>query len=162
MSLGTLTLHRFNGDEVFNVSEAEIRYFVEENHVIVDFQVNTDDKPLKTLPDTESLNGWPNGAWQLSVPSFDPDNLVGKTFSIPQGYDEETEDYLTNFYYVEHETIDDNEIVVLGREGEKFQCQIKGKVTDVNYYDGSKPRTEVVILANFSLSKADEPIDPVG
>ena len=162
MPVGILTLHRFNGDEVFNVSDAAISYFVAESSVVVHFEVNTEDKPVKTLPDTKELNGWPNGAWQLSLPSFDPGDLVGKTFLIPQGYDEKAEEYLTNFYYVEHETIDNNEIVINGRDGDKYQVQITGTTMDMNFYDGSKPAAKVVVLASFSLSRSEEPIDPVG
>ena len=162
MSIGTLTLHRFNGDEVFNVSDATISYFVAESHATLQFDVNTEAKPVQTLPDTEELNAWPNGAWQLTVPAFDPDDLVGKTFSIPFGYDEAAEEYLTNFYYVEHEPIDNNEIVITGRDKDDFQITITGIVPDVNYYDGSKAATKIAIQANFSLSKSEEPIDPVG
>ncbi len=162
MPVGTLTLHRFNGDEVFNVSDATISYFVGESDVTVNLEVNTDDQPVKLLPDTEELRGRPNGAWQLNLPTFDPNGLVGKTFSIPQGYDEEAEEYLAIFYYVEHETIDNNEIVINGRDGDRFQVQITGTVPDVNYYDGSKPATKVVVQASFALSQSAEPIDPVG
>lgn len=153
MPLGTLTLHRFNGDEIFNVSDAAIRYFVDENGVTVDFQVSTENEPVKTLPDTEELDGHPTGAWQLLLPTFDPDTLAGKSFSIPQGYNQD-EEYVTNFYYIEHETIDENEIVFLEREGERYQVRITGNVTDVNY--------QVVVEASFSLVQTTEPIDPIG
>ena len=162
MSVGTLTLHRFNGDEVFNVSDATISYFVADSYVTLQFEVHTEDKPVQTLPDTEELNALPNGIWQLTVPAFDPDDLVGKTFAIPQGYDEEAEEYLTNFYYVEHEPIDNNEIVIIGRNKDNFQVTLAGTVSDVNYYDGSKPPTKVVVQAYFTLSKSEEPFDPVG
>ena len=162
MPVGTLTLHRFNGDEIFHVSDATLSYFVADTHVVLQFEVNTENEPVQTLPDTEELNGWPNGTWQLTVPSFDPDDLVGKTFSIPLGYDEEGEEYLTNFYYVEHETIDNNEIAVTGRDKDKLQVTVTGTVLDVNYYDGSKPTTKVIVQASFTLSRSEEPIDPVG
>jgi hypothetical protein len=162
MPVGVLTLHRFNGEEIYNVSEAVIRYFVGEDGVCVDFQVKTDQEPVQTLPDTQELQGWPNGEWQLFMPEFDPDDLVGRVFSIPQGYDEQDEEYRTNFYYVEHEPIDDNQITVLGREGERFRVRLTGAVPDVNYYDGSKPPTRVEVEARFSLTKSEEEIEPVG
>ena len=162
MSTGTLTLHRFNGDEVFNVSDATISYFVAESHIILQFDVKTEDVPVQTLPDTEELNGRPNGAWQLTVSAFDPDDLVGKTFLVPQGYDEDTEEYLAIFYYVEHEAVDNSEIVITGRDKDKYQATIISTVPDVNYYDGSKPATKIVIQAGFTLSRSEEPLDPVG
>ncbi len=162
MPVGTLTLHRFNGDEIFNVSDATLSYFVAEDHATLQFDVKTEDKPIQTLPDTEELNAWPNGTWQLTVPVLDFDEMVGKIFSIPQGYDEEAEEYLAIFYYVEHEAVDNSEIVITGRDKNEFQATITSTVPDVNYYDGSKPATKIVIQANFTLLKSEEPLDPVG
>lgn len=161
MSLGVLTLHRFNGDEIYDVSRADIRYFAGEEGVRVAFQVQTSREPVKTLPDTEELRGWPNGQWQLIVPEFDRDGLVGREFFIPLGYGED-EEYWTNFYYVDHAQVDDNRITVLGREGDRFRVRIVGSLGDVNHYDGSKPPTRVVVEASFSIAEAEEEIDPVG
>lgn len=47
--------------------------------------------------------------------------------------------------------MDENEIEVLGREGPKIQIAMLGTVTDVNQYDGSKPRTKVAVVADFDL-----------
>jgi len=55
MAVGTLTLHRFNGDEVFAISNATIKYFAGDEGVTLEFDVRTDPKPLKTLPDTSTL-----------------------------------------------------------------------------------------------------------
>jgi hypothetical protein len=161
MPIGTLTLHRFNGDEIYNVSEATIRYFVRGDCVHMDFRVNTEDKPVQTLPDTEELHVRPNGQWQTVVPIFGLKDWNGRTFSIPQGYDEESAEYLTNLYYVEHETIDENQISVLEHEGERLLVQITGMMPDVNYYDDSKPPTQVEIIANFSIAQSGEPIEPI-
>ncbi len=162
MAIGTLTLHRFNGDEIYNVSEATIRYFIQGDCICLDFIVRTEKKPVQTLPDTQELHGWPNGEWQIRVPVFDLKNWVGRTFSIPQGYDEEREEYVTNFYYLEHEAIDENLITILEREEERLWVQITGMITDVNYSDGSKPPTQVEIKASFSMAESAEPIEPVG
>lgn len=161
MPLGLLTLHRFNGDEIYNVSQADILYFVGDEGVCLDFTVKTSEDPVQTLPDTRELRGRPNGQWQLIVPEFDPGDFVGREFLIPLGYDEQ-EEYWTNFYYVEHEPLDDNRITVLGREGDRFRVRISGSVVDVNYYDGSKPPTQVVVEASFSLTQSEEEIEPVG
>jgi len=83
-------------------------------------------------------------------------------YTISHGYDEDLEVYVTNFYYVEHDTIDDNEITILGREGSGVRAGIVGKITDVNFFDGSKPKTKVVVDAVFNVSKSAEPIEPVG
>lgn len=162
MALGTLTLHRFNGDEAFSVSEATILYFCDEQGATVQFEVKTEAEPVKTLPDTRDLRGHAHGIWQFSLPSFNPGEIVGKIFSIPQGYDETSEEYLALFYYVDHQPIDSNEIRILGRDGDLFRVQITGQVPDINYYDGSKPPTTVVIDASFTLSQSEEALEPVG
>lgn len=162
MALGMLTLHRFNGDEIFSVSEATILYFCDEQGATVQFEVKTDAEPVKTLPDTKDLRGHVYGVWQLSLPSFNPGELVGKTLSIQQGYDEKSEEYLAIFYYVDHQPIDNNEIRILSRDEDLFRVQITGQVPDINYYDGSKPPTKVVIDASFTLSQSEEALEPVG
>lgn len=162
MTVGTLTLHRFNGDEIFHVSEATVLYFIRNGYATLHFEVTAQQEPVKTLPDTESLHARPSGAWQLIVPSFDPIDFVGKTFSIPEGYDVQADEYVTNFYYVEHDAVDNADLAVLGREGERFHIRITGTVTDVNFYDGSKPPTRIVLEAGFRLLQAAEPLDPVG
>jgi hypothetical protein len=48
--------------------------------------------------------------------------------------------------------MDENEITIVERDGLRVRARITGTTTDVNYYDGSKPRTKVVVEADFTLS----------
>jgi hypothetical protein len=153
MSIGTMTLHRFNGDEIDSLESATIEHYKNEDGsyaVIFDAKA---DKPIQTLADTEPLRAQPFGEWTLILPKI-PALLLraGSSFTIPNGYSETMQDYVTNLYYCEHEPMEENEIVVIERDGLRVRTRIIGMATDVNYYDGSKPRTRVVVEADFTLS----------
>ena len=148
-----MTLHRFNGDEIYSVQSATIKQNKTENGLFaITFSVETAWPPIKMLSDTESLHGKPKA--EITIHVAKPAALIlkaGATFSLPKGYDESTRENFTNFYYREHEPMDENEIEVLEREDLKIQISILGTVPDVNHYDGSKPRTKVTIVADFTL-----------
>jgi hypothetical protein len=154
MGVGTITLHRFNGDEVFNVEKAiiEHRKHVDGMFAVV-FRADAGGTPIQTLPDTAPLHAKPFAEVTLHLPKIPALALTaGLTFTIPKGYDEHTQDYLSNFYYCEHEPMDEIEISILDRNGLGVRARISGTTIDVNYYDGSKPLTNVVVEACFSLT----------
>jgi hypothetical protein len=154
MAVGTMMLHRFNGEEIYEIEEATISSHKVSNGIVaVTFLAKAGKVPLKTLPDTISLRAQPFAEVILHM---SPGQLAalgnGQKFLLPKGYDEETSEYLTNFYYCEHEPMDDNEVVILERSGAQVSAQVSGSVVDVNFYDGSKPRTKVVVNAMFTLA----------
>ena len=153
MGVGRLTLHRFNGDEIYNVESATINHYQEgDGSYSVTFRAEAGDTPIQTLPDTALLHAQPFAEWTLTLPK-NPALLLraGNSFIIPKGYSEQAQDYVTNLYYCEHEPMDENEIVVLERDGRRVHARITGVAEDVNHYDGSKPRTKVVVEADFIL-----------
>jgi len=149
-----MKLHRFNGDEIFDVESAMITYEKCENNVYATtFRADAAKVPIQTLPDTVSLRAKPFAEVTLRLEK--PPSLMlfaGQSFTLPEGYDKSTGDYRTNFYYCEHETLEENEIVILGRNGTKVRARITGMVIDVNYYDDSKPRMKVVVEAEFTIN----------
>ncbi len=154
MSVGKMTLHRFCGDEIYSVESATITHYKDEDGLFaITFRAETGNPPIQTLPDTESLSAKPFAEWTLKLPKIPAVALrTGSSFLIPQGYDDKSQDYLTNLYYCEHEPMDDNEITVLERSGLRVRARITGMATDVNYYDGSNPRTKIVVEADFTLT----------
>jgi hypothetical protein len=152
VELGTLTLHRFNGDEVFGLSKATIRAHPEGDDVVLYLYVDTHQRPIKTLPDTEELNAWPNAEVTIRVPRAQFASLVGRRFSVPKSWDDAVEDHVSCIYYCEHEDLNDNEIEFLESSGDAFKVRWTGITTDVNYYDGSKPDTRVVVESWFALA----------
>lgn len=153
MSVGTMTLHRFNGEEVFAVDSATIEHYKDEDGLYaVTLRAEACGPPLRSLPDTESLHAEPFAEVTLHLPKPPAAALMpGRMFSLPKGYDERTREYHTNFYYCEHEPMDDNEVVILKRDGLKIRARLTGTTMDVNFYDGSKPATKVAVEADFTL-----------
>lgn len=166
MRFGILTLHRFNGDESYPVVTADIRYFrqPDDQTTRLDFQVYTDPEPIQTTNNAVGSGGALDAVWQIVIPTFrlDLDTLVGRTFSIYNGYDTEALEYRTNFYYYDHATIDGSEITILRVDGDRLWVRITGLIPDIDYYDNSKPKTQIEIEASFSLLESTTEIRPVG
>jgi hypothetical protein len=152
MEVGILTLNRFNGQEQFSISKATIFQYEEDGVFELNLEIETNEKPIKTLPDTKELNAQPNAEFIVHLDVFSWENLVGKSFSIPQGYDEESEEYLTRIYYCEHQETDDNVIEIKEQQANQFRVVITATCVDVNYYDDSKPRTKIEIDAWFTAN----------
>ena len=148
-----MTLQRFNGEEAYAVQSATIEHSKDEDGLYaVTFRAETGGDPVRTLPDTESLHAQPFAEITLHLPK--PPALVltpGRTFSLPKGYDEGAGEYQTNFYYCEHEPMHNNEVAILERDGLRVRARLTGTTTDVNFYDGSKPDTKVLVEADFTL-----------
>jgi len=153
MGVGRFVLHRFNGDEVYEVQRATILPVHDEDGFRLWFEAETDGVCLKSLPDTAILRGQPKAEVAVGVKKVEPTRLVGRKFSVPAAYDEEIDDHVSSIYYVEHEDLDDNQIEVTARDEDVFHVRWTGTTTDVNYYDGSKPRTRVEIDASFKFKE---------
>ena len=59
-------------------------------------------------------------------------------------------------YYCEHESLRHNRIRVVSRDGDRFRLRWTATVRDVNYYDGSKPPTQVEIEGEFVFKDIGE------
>ena len=112
---------------------------------------------IRTLPDTEKLHAKPFAELMLYLPKHPGITLLtGRSCTLPHGYDKDSGEYLTNFYYCEHELVDDVEIAVIQRHLDRAHLGITGTTIDVNYYDGSKPPTKILIDADFTLKFAQQ------
>ena len=153
MSVGTLTLQRFNGEEAYAIESATIEHYRDERGAYaVTFRAETGGAPIHTLPDTESLHAQPFAEVTLHLSK--PPALAlkpGQTFTLLKGYDKGTGEYHTNFYYCEHEPMDNNEVAVLRRDGLNVRARLSATTMDVNFYDGSKPDTKIIVEADFTL-----------
>ena len=151
MAIGMLTLHRFNGDEAFEILVATALAMPDGDSIRLNLEIETDERPLKTLPDTQKYAAQPNAEVTIRVSRAALDSLVGRRFSVPRSWDEEAGDHVSRFYYYEHEGIDDNVIEFIERKGDELHVRWTGTTIDVNFYDGSKPRTRVVVDAWFTM-----------
>jgi hypothetical protein len=144
-AVGNLTLHRYNGDEIFEINKAVIQIVKNNGKSWLVIEISSDGTIVKGLPDTVNLGAMPSAQIAIPVEESEIENLVGKKFLLPNAYDEEIADYLSTIYYVEHEPLEGNEIEFISKKKNKFLLKWLGQTKDVNYYDGSKPNTRVEI-----------------
>ena len=150
----SLKLTRFCGEEIFPIVEA-VWYINEEENELNSLWLEIHAGIGTTCEDTNDEEVEP--VWQLT---YNAENLnekdlqAGYKIEIPDG-DEDVSDNVTNFYYFEHEPTHNNTIEILGRKDKKLLIRIVGEVTDVNYYDGSKPDNKISVETwfEYGLSK---------
>jgi hypothetical protein len=155
VSTGKLTLKRFNGIEEFEIAEAEIIAWQSEGKIALNLEIHT-SKAIATVHDTKDSGVLPNAEITIHLELFNPDQLVGQSFFIESGEDEETNEWNARFYYFEHEDINRNTVKFISKSNSLFRVVWTGFTQDVNYYDGSKPDTEIIIEADFSFLKLHE------
>lgn len=61
----------------------------------------------------------------------------------------ERHDVDANLYYGEHQPTLDNKMEILAVDGDRLKIRLTGITEDVNYYDGSKPKSTLQIIAWF-------------
>ncbi len=162
MALGTLTLHRFNGDETYAVSRADLRFSVTPKESVLEFQIFTEPEALSSTTDSQGSGGPLDAVWQVVLTQFDPAHLVAQKFYLPKGYDDENMAYRTNFYYYEHSTIDASAIEILAQTDKGYRAKLTGEFQDPDFYDNSKPPTRIELEADFTAAQSETALKPVG
>jgi hypothetical protein len=142
-------LHRFNGDEVYRFEKAVMWAYVKEPGVTLWFEVSADRDAIRRCEDTAEMGMSPNAEVGIDLPDLDADQLIGREFVIPGTKSDDEDSCMSLLYYCEHEALRDNRIKVVSRNGDRFWLRWTAVVRDVNYYDGSKPPTQVEIEGEF-------------
>lgn len=149
MSLGYLSLRRFNGEERYAISSATLTIergaASDPNRVRWAIRIETALPALATVDDTASMQRTPN--LEVIVPASD--DPVGRRFEVP-AYNDETGECFTNLYYCEHEPVEDAIVEFLARRNTSLHVRITGRCTDPNFYDGSKPDAQLEVDAWLS------------
>jgi hypothetical protein len=85
-----------------------------------------------------------------------PDSLElaqGRVITQKSGYDEEREEYLSNIYYFDHNTVEELEIRILEYRSDWLVLEVKGKAL-INGDNGFEPDAELLIYrTRFALDK---------
>jgi hypothetical protein len=152
VQVGTITLHRFNGDEVYALERA---YLAIEHLTENSSEVSLEGESrtiLKSLPDTELHDSWPSAQIYVVVPFRASESLVGKRVSLPVAWDEQIGNTRASIYCIDHEPLEDNEIEILERRDNQYRVRWTGRTIDVLYNDASKPDTRVEIEGWFTVS----------
>ena len=87
---------------------------------------------------------------------LDPKDIkleTGKIIIQKQGYDEDREEYLSNFYYFEHNSVEELEIKIVAYHADYIIINAIGKAI-VSRSNGNEPDSELVIHSTrFQLDK---------
>jgi hypothetical protein len=113
------------------------------------FEAKADPANAQRCEDTAEMGMSPNAEVGIDLADLDADELVGREFVIPGTKSDDEDSCMSLLYYCEHEALRDNRIKVVSRDGDRFRLRWTGVVRDVNYYDGSKPPTQVEIEGEF-------------
>lgn len=96
--------------------------------------------------DTQPLQAEP--CWEIN---FYKDkislDILQTGFYLEQPNQEEEVD--GSFYYMEHQPTMDNRMEILATDGDRLKIRVSGNTGDVNYYDGSKPKSTMWLIAWF-------------
>jgi hypothetical protein len=144
---GTLIFCRRTGDEVFLLQSAILKVTQHETEVELLFCVRAE----------RQADGEPtlsNAEVSVFLPEFDPADLVGRRFEVPQSYDEDREDHVSCIYYYTHQDLHRNVVEVLRQEGKRLRIRWTG-TTDLDTYDGSETESQVVIEGLFEFVGAE-------
>ncbi len=146
-----LKLTRFCGEELYPIKTATWHFYENKDEKTNEIWLKIEtDLGIQLSDDTKELAATPD--WELTIRAKNlslNDLKIGLRAAIKQGYDDDLEESLTNFYYCEHEQTDNNKIEILDKKGTKILFKIIGEVPDINYYDGSKPKNTIYVEAWF-------------
>ncbi len=156
MGIGTFTLRRFNGDEIYPLKSAKLSFTALAGHSCLLLEVDTEESAMQRCPDTAAYPTNPNAEVWIILDHADPHRLVGSTFTVPAGFDEQIDDHVALFYYYDHNELNANTIEVLSRDDDTYYIRWTATADDVNYYDGSKPDARIEIEGRFILCPAAE------
>ena len=96
--------------------------------------------------DTSRLKAKP--AWEVNFYSLQiPVSSLCPGFCLEQP--NKREDIAGNLYYADHQPTTDNKMEIVAADGERLKIKLTGITEDVNYYDGSKPKNTLQLVAWF-------------
>lgn len=109
-----------------------------------------DDTHDEEHPFMDAKPSWKLIFQSAQMPTIVPE--VGLCLELPN----EEHEVEANLYYWEHQPTLDNKLEILAVQGDRFLIQLTGITEDVNYYDGSKPKSTLQITAWFDKKKRRE------
>lgn len=155
--MGIFTLNRFNGIEKYKISEAKIFAIKNnENEIMVWLEVETEQEPIQSLPDTANCKMNPNGEITIYMDNLNLENFGEQEFTISKGYDEGRNDLVAGIYYFEHQDVNGNILKIKYKGHGIFYIHWTGVTTDISYYDESKPDTTIEVSGECIFEEYEE------
>lgn len=100
--------------------------------------------------DIASLKAEPE--WKIDFPKLEiPVGSLQPGFCLEQP--NEDEDIDGNLYYVEFQPTMDNMMKIIAVDGDRLKIHLTGVTEDVNYYDGSKPKSTMQLVTWFNRER---------
>ncbi|PGE94167.1 hypothetical protein COE80_22430 [Bacillus pseudomycoides] len=155
--MGSFTINRFNGIEKYEISEAKI-YAVkkQENEIMLWLEVETEQEPIQSLPDTVDCKMNPSGEVTVYMDNLKLENFGEQEFIISKGYDEDSNDLAVRIYYFEHQEVNNNVLKMKYNGNGIFHINWTGITRDISYYDGSKPDITIEVNGEFIFEEFEE------
>lgn len=151
-----IILKRFNGEEIYPLKKATIMalksFF---GGITLWFDVEAKAIPLQTCPDTAGQGMRPSASVgiDLDMPTLHAAELVGQELQMAGTKTDDEDSAKALLYYCEHQPLRNNVFKILSRKKDIFHVQWTATTCDVNYYDGSKPLTTVLIEGDFKFKE---------
>ncbi len=150
-----LHLIRFNGEEQYPVIRATWSIYkdneLKKNNMCILVEasegiiLNEDTKDLKVSP-----------RWELNyiADKINKDSLKpGFRATIPEGYVEAQDGYITSFYYNEDQETNKNTIEIIAVDDDRLRLRLTGEGVDINDYDNSKPPSKITVETWFEYDE---------
>jgi len=131
--IGIIKIERTSGVEIWDITSAHFSIDKPKKRYRLNFWVESDEKLIKRLEDTGqtpvifeiklSFNELPNftNQWKYKYPGYD---------ALEEDYGDDGEGYWDNFYYYEHESLQNIEIKIHKEKDGKYYIQINGERDD--------------------------------
>ena len=147
-------MKRFNGVEKYEIKSATWNIYRDEDKINMCLLVES-DQAISQAEDTESIFQMLHWELNLVEKKLDEEQLqTGFKAKIPEAYDESRNGWITNFYFCEHEGSENNTIHIIETDKDKLLIRITGEITDVNYYDGSKDNSLLLVETWFTKNNS--------
>ena len=145
-----LWINRFLGLEIYRIDIAKWNLYRDKEDGRMNFWIYLKSRtPIKQFEDTEYTIMQPS--WELNLVEPSVEIAEGFVASIPTSYDEQRGGWITNFYSGSHGGSEENTIKVLQRDGDRLLIRLTGEIVDPNFYDDSKPRSQLLVETWFTL-----------
>ena len=149
--LEELWVNRFLGLEVYHIETAEWHLYKDEEDGRMNLWIKLDcDKAIKQFEDTKYTDTIPS--WEVNLIEPEIGIIEGFKAVVPEGYDESRGGWITNFYAGSHDGSDKNTIRILERDGDRLLIRLTGEIVDPNFYDDSKPKSQLLVEAWFTMN----------
>lgn len=144
------------GSEQFAIKNQQYNFYpVDDDLWELSFQLHSAKELVRDKELKEVLDALPNLEATVLVPEHQIDLYQGQHFYQQSGYDYATDEYMTNFYYFEHETIEHLEIELLLLGENSITAAIQGEV-NINNNRSNEPDARIKVLTTFRLNDAME------